>query len=444
VSLASPGEYVRLTDARFEPPSAANKGSNRLVVTLRAIGLYAGPAIKAELVLPPSRIPGLRGTFDGTLRAELDPKLGEATLMAQGMQLDDRAAEHGFCYINIDDCKRAFILSTTFARRGDATTPRIDLLPDLRMLAKSPVRSGSKYVVEVEVDNAPPDATLQLSLGRLELSGFVPERVLPPRGPRDRRLRVGLAQGNLAVEAALADWSIPIDTEGLSGSVALKAVLAGRNGREIKSVIHRVILDDSAPRDVRIVDLPEQGRRGSQVLVKASGKPSESGTKEVNFFWGKPLADGKLPPNVELIKAEPVDSTGTTWSAKLTLPEDKKGMAALSVQFLSATDVSTFDSRTMELVDTDPILFGQLRIKVLEGDRVQSGLEVAVLDAKGAVKQQGKTGPDGTYLTGKLEKGQYRVYSFKQATPSEGQSIVAVEPGSTKSVTLDLFYRIRK
>jgi hypothetical protein len=335
VSLASPGEYVRLTDARFEPPSAANKGSNRLVVTLRAIGLYSGPAIKAELVLPPSRIPGLRGTFDGTLRAELDPKLGEATLMAKGIQLDERESERGFCYINIDDYKRAFILNTTFARRGDATTTRIDLAPDLRLLAQSPVRSGSKYVVEVEVDNAPPDATLQLSLGRLELSGFVPERILPPRGPRDRRVRVGLAQGNLAFEAALADWSIPIDTEGLSGSLALKAVLAGRDGREIRSVIHRVIVDDSAPRDVRIVNLPDQGRRGSQLLVTASGKPSESGTKEVNFFWGKPLPDGKLPPNVELIKAEAVDSTGTTWSARLTLPEDKKGMTPLSVQFRS-------------------------------------------------------------------------------------------------------------
>ena len=71
-------------------------------------------------------------------------------------------------------------------------------------------------------------------------------------------------------------------------------------------------------------------------------------------------------------------------------------------------------------------------------------LGVAVLDAKGAVKQQGKTGPDGIYLTDKLEKGEYRVYSFKQATPSEGQSTVSVEPGGTKSVTLDLFYRIRQ
>ncbi len=440
VSLASPGEYVRLIDARFDPPSAANKGSNRLVATLRALGLSSDP-IKAELVLPASRIPGLLGTFDGTLRAELDPKGGQATLMAKSIPLDDRSDEHGYSYINIDEYKRAFILDTTFARHGDPTTPRIDLMPDLRVLARSPARSGSKYSVAVEVDNAPPDAALQLSLGRLELSGFVPDRTLPARGPRDRRLRVGIAQGNLAFEAVLADWSIAFDTEGLSGSLALRAVLADRDGREIKSVIHRVILDDSAPRDVRIVDLPEQGRRGSQVLVRASGKPSESGTKEVNFFWGKPLPDGKLPPNVELVKAEPVDSTGTTWTARLTLPEDKKGTTPLSVQFKSATDVSSFDSRTIELVDIDPNVFGQLRIKVVEGDRLQSGLDVAVLDAKGAVRQQGKTGHDGIYLTGKLEKGEYRVYSIKPATPSRGQSTVSVEPGSIKPVTVDLFYR---
>ncbi len=442
VGLASPGEYVRLTGARFEPPSAANKGTNRLVATLRAIGLYPGPAIKAELVLPPSRIPGLTGTFEGTLRAELDPKVGEATLMAQNIPLDDRENEHGISYVNIDEYKRAFVLDTTFARHGDATTPRIDLRPDVRVQAESPARSGSKYVVLVEVDHAPPDAVLLLSLGRLELSGFVPDRVLPPRGPREEHLRVGLAQGSLAFEAALADWSIPFDTEGLSGSLALRAVLAGRDGRPIKSVIHHVVLDDTGPRNVRIVDLPEQGRRGSQLLVSASGKPSESGTKEVNFFWGKPLPDGKLPPNVELIKATPVDPAGATWNARLTLPE-KKGQAPLSVQFLSATGVSSFDSRAIELVDIDPNVFGQLRIKVVEGDRLQSGLEVAVRDAKGAVKQQGKTGPDGIYTTGKLEKGQYQVYAFKQATPSEGRSTVAVEPGRTKAVTLDLFYRIR-
>ena len=363
--------------------------------------------------------------------------------MAQNIPLDDRENEHGVAYINIDEYKRAFMLDTTFARHGDATIPRIDLRPDVRVQAESPARSGSKYVVLVEVDHSPPDAVLSLSLGRIELSGFVPDRVLPPRGPREEHVRVGLAQGSLAIEAAVADWSIPIDTEGISGSLALRAVLAGRDGRPIKSVIHYVILDDSGPRNVRIVDLPEQGRRGSQLLVRANRQ-----TKRIRDE-GSELLLGEAPSRWEASSQRGIDQGDPCRPGRSNLERQvdvarEEGASALSVQFLSATNVSSFDSRAIELVDIDPNVFGQLRIKVVEGDRLQSGLEVAVRDAKGAVKQLGKTGPDGIYLTGKLEKGQYQVYAFKQATPSEGRSTVTVDPGSTKAVTLDLFYRIRR
>ena len=227
---------------------------------------------------------------------------------------------------------------------------------------------------------------------------------------------------------------------GLSGILALRVILQDKDGREIKKLFHRVIVDGAAPGDVRIVDLPVQGRRGSEIQVRAVGKPSESGTKEVRFFWGKPV-EGKLPPSAETVPAGPVDSTATAWTAKLKLPEDKKGPTSLSVQFLNTAGAAAFDSRTIEILDTEPSLVGRLRVKVLEGDRPQSGLDVLVQDAKGAVKQQGKTGPDGVFLTGPLEQGKYLVRSAKPATPSVGQSNAAVEPGRTKLVTVDLFYK---
>jgi hypothetical protein len=111
---------------------------------------------------------------------------------------------------------------------------------------------------------------------------------------------------------------------------------------------------------------------------------------------------------------------------------------------VSVAGASAFDSHTIEIVDTDPNFFGKLRIKVLEGDRPQAGLEVVVQDAKGAVKQQGTTGRDGVYLTGNLEQGDYRVLSTKPATPSVGQTTVAVVGGRTRPITLDLFYRRRR
>ena len=440
VGLASPGEYVRLVNARFEPPSAVNKGKNRFIASLVSLGGTGGPAIHTELVLPASRIPGLRGVSEGELRSEIDPKTGSATLMARDIQLDSISDERGRVYINVDDYKRAYVLDTTFARHGDPTTPQIDFTPDLRIVSRPVALSGSTYEVRLEVDNAPADATLQISLGRIELAGFVADRIFAARPPRNRRLTVGVVQGTIALEGALADWSIPIDLTGLSGGLALRAVLQDKDGREIKKVTQRVIVDGAAPRDVRIVDLPAQGRRGSQIQVRAVGKPSESGIKEVSFFWGKPV-EGKLPPNAETAPAAPANSSKTTWTAKLKLPEDKKGPTSLSVQFISAAGAEAFDSRTIELLDTEPSQVGRLRVKVLEGDRPQSGLDVIVQDAKGTIKQQGTTGPDGVYLTGMLEKGNYLVRSAKPATPSLGQSKAAVEPGRTKLVTVDLFYK---
>ena len=191
VGLASPGEYVRLVNARFEPPSAVNKGKNRFIASLVSIGGTRGPAIQTELVLPTSRIPGLKGVAEGELRSEIGPNTGEATLMARDIQLDGISDERGRVYIHVDDYRRAFVLDTTFARHGDPTTPQIDFTPDLRVVALPVARSGSTYDVQLEVDNAPAVATLQISLGRLELAGFVADRILAARAPRHRRLERG-------------------------------------------------------------------------------------------------------------------------------------------------------------------------------------------------------------------------------------------------------------
>jgi hypothetical protein len=444
VALESPRDYVRLIDARFEPPSARNKGKNRLVATLRALGTVTGPPIRASLALPADRIPGLRATPEGNLRVVLDARTPQASLVAGNLQLDDITEENGLAFIDIDDYKRAFTLDTTFARRGDPTTPRVQLEPALRVLSPAAARSGEAYNVVVESDNAPPGSSLDLSLGRIGLSGFVAERPFPPRAPRDQHMGVGVARGSLAFEASLADWSIPVDTQGLSGRLAVRAVLRDRQGRELRTVLREIVLDESAPGEVRIVGLPSQVRRGTPLPVAAIGRPSESGIRDVQFFWGKPLPDKKVPPGVETVQAVPTDESRTTWTARVTAPEGGKGPTPLSVQFSNAAGLASFATASVEITETDPVPTGKLRIKVLENDRPQTGLDVAVVDSKGAVKAQGKTDGDGVYLTGQLEKGDYRVYSVKQATPSQGQKAVTVEPSTTKEVALDLFYRVAR
>ena len=83
-----------------------------------------------------------------------------ADLFAEGIQFDASADEEGVFYLNVDGYDRAFIFRTTFARRGDATTPRPDGRPAIRVMTDRFALASSKWEVVLEVDNAPADSSL--------------------------------------------------------------------------------------------------------------------------------------------------------------------------------------------------------------------------------------------------------------------------------------------
>src|SRR5262249_18562254 len=152
-----------------------------------------------------------------------------------------------------------------------STVPREDDRPALRVRADRFALAGPKFTVPVEVDNAPPGATLELSLGRLQDGAFVADRT--QKLPEARRRHIGFnpvgPDGAMLFEASIGDWTVELDAAGLLGQRQLLARLVDVNGQDVRRVVQTVTLDDSPPERVRFVDLPKQARRDMPLSVQA-------------------------------------------------------------------------------------------------------------------------------------------------------------------------------
>ncbi|HWE38343.1 MAG TPA: hypothetical protein VG406_17360, partial [Isosphaeraceae bacterium] len=444
VEIASAAEYVRVTGSKFRPTGPGG-GKNELTVTLGAIGPLHGPPCQAELILPPERIPVLTGPpAEGTFR-DLVPADGSAMILrAGGLKLADFGSEKGTFYVNVDGRKRALVFRTTFASHGDATTPRLDFEPALRLRADDAAASGTRFQVDVEVDNPPPSTTLDVSLGRIGPGGFEPDTsLLNAVGPYRRRIGFAVRDGALTFEASESDWTIPIDTKGIEGRRAIRARLFRPDGALVREAIRPLTLDAGTPSGVQFVGLPAQAKKGTTIAVRASGRPSESGTRQVVFFVGAPAPDGKRPADAKAVEGRPADPERTVWSADLKLPDDRKGPTPVSVQFISGVGRTTSATGEIELLDGDPTYFGDLRVRVLEGDRPQAGLVVYVYNAKGVFQKGSETGPDGTVLLEHIPAGPCLITSAKPSTPSDARVRSTVVAGTTTEVDVPLQYRVR-
>jgi hypothetical protein len=446
VDVANPREYVRLSGARFTPGDGANKYSNTLAVQLAVTAPPGGPKIPAELVLPPEHIPGLlsakAGVFRGTLPSTGVPEPEPLTLFASKLELAQGAEEDGAAYVHVDGYERAFVLRTTFARRGDPTTPRTESRPAVRVRTAHFLRGGTDTGVALEVDNAPDGATVEFTLGQLRGGRFVPD--LPPlKLPEGRRRQIGLTPfgpgGGLLFEASVKDWVVPLDTSKILGRRDLRVRLLNADGREIARALERVTVSDSGPDRVRLIEVPRKAQRGTELVLKAVGRDDEAGIKEVLFFVGRPV-DKKLPPNTTPVPGQALDAGRTTWAGKLPLPADRKGPTDVSVQFINRAGLSTFDTATLELTETDPAKTGpgKIRGRVLEGPRPQSGLHVVLTDEKNKEKTRTKTAEDGTFEFPAVEPGRYRVWAFKPESQRRGMQPAVVEANKTTNVQIPL------
>jgi hypothetical protein len=446
VDVANPREYVRLSGARFTPGNAANKHNHTLAVQLAVTAAPGGPNIPAELVLPAERIPGLLsakdGVFRGKLLSEPRPEPEPLNLFAAKLELSAASEEEGVAYVNVDGYERAFVLRTTFARRGDPTTPRADSRPAVRVRTAHFLRGGTDTAIALEVDNAPDGAAVEFTLGQLRAGRFVAD--LPTlKLPEGRRKQIGFTPfgpgGALLFDATIKDWTVPLDTNKVLGARDLQLRLLDADGRELARALQRVTVSDSGPDRVRLIEVPRKAQRGTELTLKAVGRDEQAGIKEVLFFVGRPM-DKKLPPGTTPVPGQPLDAGRTTWSAKLPLPGERKGPTEVSVQFINRAGLSTFDTATLELTETDPAKTGpgKIRGRVLEGPRPQGGLHVVLTDEKNKEKARTKTAADGTFEFPAVEPGRYRVWAFKPESQRRGMEPATVEANKTTNVQIAL------
>lgn len=445
VEIASPREYVAVTDIKFEPAAPHNKNKNLLSATLQPLSTVKGADIPCELVLPEERIPGLLAVKGGTFRGKLalSGKTPQPlTLFAQELLLAPAADEEGVVYIHCDGYDRCFIYRTTFARQGDVLTPRGDGQPAIRIRGESFVVNRADLGVVVEVDNAPGGASVQVSLGRATVEGFQADSTWVYSTPREQQVgfRIDGTTGALLFAGSIRDWRVPLDTSKIVGSRQVRARLLDEHGGILSEALHTLVIDDTAPTDVRLLPLPAKAKKGSTITVRAIGRDPESGITHVHFFVGRLQPDGKPPTGVTLVRGAAADKARTLWTAQVPLPEDRKGPTPITVQMSNRAGVTTSAVAELELTDEDPALTapGTITGKVVLGSRGQPNLEVILKDAKGTEKARVKTRQDGSFVFEAVPPGQYTVHATKREVQRRGQAKAAVEPGKTVTVTVEL------
>jgi hypothetical protein len=304
--------------------------------------------------LPVQRIPGLLGVGGGTLHADVPAQAQSSlVLFAENLRLIGAVQEEGPVYLHIDGVPRAFVFSTRFRRVGEPVQAVPDDRPAVRIGAPPCVMAGINCLVDLEVDNAPPGAKLEVSLGRANgKTGFVAELVREYTQPKNARIDVESARDALVFNGSITDWTATFDTRAIVGARDLQARLIAPGGKVIAESRQPIVIDASPPL-ARIAPTPAQAKKGSILQVRAEGADPESGVAKVTFFYGRP-EKGEVPPGVPSFKAVPATRDQSHWMAALLVPSDHKGPLPISVQVVNHAGLASIDTVMVDITDREP------------------------------------------------------------------------------------------
>lgn len=437
VDVLSPRDYVRIAEAMYQP---GFEGSGKWAVVVQSSRPVVGPAIAAQLVLPMQRIPGLIDAGSGTTHVEVPARESSPRLLfADRVRLLPSANEDGPVYLHIDGVPRAFVYRTTFRRDGTPTQPRPDERPAVRLTAPTCMMAGSKCLVDLEVDNAPLGAKLEVALGRVLANGdFVSEATRDFASAKKQRIDLETTRDALVFDAVVNDWTATFDTRSKVGARTLRAQLTDAAGTVLADASQSLIIDDSPP-IAKINPIPAQVKQGSTLQMLVEAGDAESRVSEVIFFLGRPER-GEIPNGAVRYKAIPVNREQTHWTVPLPIPTDRSGSMSVSVQVTNHAGMMTVDTSTFEITEREPGAtgLGMIQGRVLEGPRPQPNLVVILQNDKGQEVARTRSLPDGTYRFASLTPGRYRVVCVKPESQRRAVVDAAVEPDRPTQADLAL------
>ncbi len=437
IQLLEPRQYVAVRDVRFWPSGDAQ---NRLEVSLQRVGGIPGPACQIGLDLSAAAIPGLLGLGNGLLKGTLPTDGKPLTLYVRNLKLADSYRAQGRFSISVDGVPNVFVFDTTFARRGDPTTPVEAIRPTLHLTAPRTGRSGDKFDLHIAVNYAPANAHINIQVGRQTGPGkFAWERTIPLPTTHERQFGFSPTGegGALMFAASIANWNVPLNTAGLVGHRWLQVSLVSSDQRELAVARQEFALGNQPPQGVQFVDLPAKSWVGRPLRLTAIARQSVPNVNHVLFFLGKPI-NNAVPKGAVTATATVADADQQTWTAQLPLKNVKPGLIPVSAQFTNAAGLTSFATAVVNLTDVES-QGGSIRGTVVEGTIAQHGLQVALMD--GHEKEQGKTttGVDGSFSFQNLKPGKYSVSTSKPTSGRHGSADVTVRNDSTTQTTIELW-----
>jgi hypothetical protein len=443
VSVANPADYLRVTEPVFLPATGTKK--NRLSITVVPGEIPPGGPCTVRLGFPEDRNPELV-VRDGSLIGPVSRGGPSLVLYAENLFLPGPGATRVWVTVDADGVERVLTYTASLPSLGE--TVRLTPVGEPRVYVKvAPVATGTAPLpVTLEVDNAPPGATLELLVGTAkdDSSPVIADLTHPVPTAKDivARLNFDPKGETFLLTGSIKDHETKLSVKRLVGKRVLEARLLDRNGKELASHRVNVIFDGTPPRNVRFLDLPPKARKDQPLAVRATCDPTISGIKEVKFFIGKP--QGESPPATPPpVAGRLFDERANEWRGAIPV-EGQKGAVLVGVQFVTNAGLAAIATQEVELVDAAELNKpepGSITGKLVEGTRPQGGIVVYLSVDKKTEKAKVTTKPDGTFTFEGLAPGTYYLLALKDSTGREAKQEVVVKAGEPTNLTLELLLK---
>jgi hypothetical protein len=350
--------------------------------------------------------------------------------------------------IRVDDWPRAFTLRVAPSAPSASSSPQRDQQPSVRLTLPPCMPASANLSMPLQVDNPPAGARVEVDVGRLVEGAFVPEGSAWRGLPWAQRLEMQIQEGTgtLGFSAAVEDPVAVFDLTAVRGRRQVRARLLDAGGAVLASAMQSIMISDAPPNAPQFVEPPTRAWRAAPLPLVARGSDPLTPVREVVFFVGQP-ANGHRPDNVAMVTARPRNTDRTLWAGELPLPPDKLGPLPVTVQVTNGLGLSTYNTITVMLEEQDPQASqaGEIRGRVVEGDRPQAGLEVLLSNAQGTPQGKTLTGADGRFLLSGVAPGSYRLTCVKSSNQRRGtfprgeKELLVIRPGETVAADIVLY-----